>query len=111
MGKQGAQNSNLGSVSGLMESMVQYFDGKFSEIKDKLDLQDRQVGVMGTELQQIRKSIGRLEQSEHKLALPEGKDLEYACNYIRDELQDWCSAAKVFYLISLIAYLFARREQ
>ena len=42
LGKQEAQNSNLGSVSGVMKSMVQYFDGKFDEIHTKLDLQDRQ---------------------------------------------------------------------
>ena len=61
-GNQGAQISNLGSLSGLLESMVQYFDGKFSVLQKKLDQQDRQMGVMGTEVQQIRKSITRLEQ-------------------------------------------------
>ena len=43
MGKQGALNSNLGSVSGVMESMVNYLDGKFAEIHKKLELQDSQM--------------------------------------------------------------------
>ena len=36
LGNQGALNSNLGSVSGLMESMVQYFDKKFDVLHRKL---------------------------------------------------------------------------
>ncbi len=63
LGKQGAQNSDLGSVSGLLESMVQYFDGKFSVLHKKMGLQERQMGVMATEVQQMRQIIGRLEQN------------------------------------------------
>ena len=57
--KQGAQDS----ISGLLESMVQYFDGKFSVLHKKMGLQERQMGVMATEVQQMRQIIGRLEQN------------------------------------------------
>ena len=72
--KQGAQNSNLGSVSGVMESMVTYFDGKFAEIHKKLGLQDRQMeqieSKLGSELNQIKQQLGKQQEKQQKQQQP-----------------------------------------
>ena len=41
---------------------MQYMESE-NGLHKRIDLQDKQMGVMGTELQQITKSIGKLEQS------------------------------------------------
>ena len=43
--------------------MVNYFDGKFAVLHQKMDLQGRKMVVMEMEMGKIRQSIGRLEQN------------------------------------------------
>ena len=72
LGKQGALNSNLGSVSGVMESMVNYLDGKFAEIHKKLELQDSQMKQIeykvGSELKQIKQQLGKQQEKQQQPA-------------------------------------------
>ena len=63
----------MGSVSAAIQSLMHYMETKFDGLHKRIDLQDRQMGVMGTELQQITKSIGRLEQADW----PSGWDHRY----------------------------------
>ena len=63
LGNQEAQNPKMGSVSAAIQSLMQYMESQFNGLHKRIDLQDKQMGVMGTELQQITKSIGKLEQS------------------------------------------------
>ena len=71
LGKEGALNSDLGSVSGVMESMVRYFDVKFAEIHKKLELQDSQMEQieykLGSELKQIKQQLGKQQEKQQDL--------------------------------------------